>query len=258
MGESTTPGCLLASSGALTDSATGCGAGALGTYGAGAAAATVPRATRTRWPSCSISISVSPVSSRSLVSSRIKAWSTSGVFGDFAIEDSGLVLFFDADQSGQSCDRQRVAVDPEAADHRFGGLRHIGIMPETFTRVNVGDVDFDRRHLCLYRQQRIENGDRRRGIAGGIEHDAGRLFGMRFLDPVDQLAFLVRLPEYHLEAEALGGGAAQLFNVGERGAAVFFRLARAEHVQIGSVEDVDGFSHSGAAGDGVREVLTAL
>ena len=62
---------------------------------------------------------------------------------------------------------------------------------------------------------------------------------MRLLDPVDQFAFDVRLAEDDIDAEALGGVAAKLLDVGERGAAVFLRLARAEQVQIGSVEDVD-------------------
>src|ERR1019366_5536340 len=149
MGESTTPGCLAGSSGAAIDSATGCGAGAVVARGAGAAAATLPRATRTRWPFCSISISVRPVSSSSLVSSWISAWSTSGVVGDvlddFAIEltltfhlahdlirkpvptfrDHALAFVFGADQSGEPGDRQRIAADAEAADHRSGRLRHI-------------------------------------------------------------------------------------------------------------------------------------
>ncbi len=66
---------------------------------------------------------------------------------------------------------------------------------------------------------------------------------LRFLDPVDQFAFDVRLAEHDVEAEALGGRAAKLLDVGERGAAVFLRLARAEQVQIGAVEDVDGLGH---------------
>ncbi len=50
-----------------------------------------------------------------------------------------------------------------------------------------------------------------------------------------------------VEAEALGGRAAQLLHVGERGVAVFLRLARAEQVQIGAVEDVDGLWHGPAS-----------
>ena len=51
------------------------------------------RATRTRWPSCSISISLRPVSLSSAVSSRIKSRSTIGDFGDFAIELYRLYFF---------------------------------------------------------------------------------------------------------------------------------------------------------------------
>jgi hypothetical protein len=51
---------------------------------AGAAVTAAARATRTRFPSCSISISFNPVSSRSWVSSWINSRSMI-VFGDFAI-----------------------------------------------------------------------------------------------------------------------------------------------------------------------------
>ena len=37
------------------------------------------------------------------------------------------------------------AVDAEAANHSLGHLGHIGIVPESFTRMNVGDVNFDHR-----------------------------------------------------------------------------------------------------------------
>src|SRR5450830_991017 len=204
MGESTTPGCLAGSSGAATDSTTGCGAGALTARGAaGAAAATVPRATRTRWPSCSISISVKPASSRSLVSSRIKSRSTIGAFGDFAIELSASLFCFCADHAGQSGDGQRIAVDAETADHCLGRLGDVGILPEFFARVDIGDVDFYDRHF--QRQQRVENGDRGGGVAGRIDHQAGGFFGLRFLDPVYQFALHIRLPEHDVEAETLAG-----------------------------------------------------
>src|SRR5450755_3378988 len=109
MGEITTPGCFDGSSGA----AIGCGAGAAAARGAVKAGAEALRATRTRWPSCSISISVKPVSSRSLVNSRIKSRSTIGAFGAFAIERFRSLLRFGADHAGQPGDRQRVAVGAE-------------------------------------------------------------------------------------------------------------------------------------------------
>ena len=62
---------------------------------------------------------------------------------------------------------------------------------------------------------------------------------LRLLDPVDQFAFVIGLPEHDLEAEALGGRAAKLLDVGQRGAAVFFRLAGAEQIEVRAVEDVE-------------------
>src|SRR6185437_7512578 len=110
----------------------------------------------------------------------------------------------------------------EAADHRLGRLGDVGVLPEFFARVDIGDVDLDDRNF--QRQQRVKNGDRGGGVARRIEQQAGCLLGARFLDPVDQFAFHIRLPEYHVEAETLGGRAAKFLDIGEGGAAVFFRL----------------------------------
>ena len=68
-----------------------------------------------------------------------------------------------------------------------------------------------------------------------------RFLGLRFLDPVDQFAFAVRLAEDNIETEALGGLAAKLFHVGKRRAPVFLRLARAEQVHVRPVENVEWF-----------------
>src|SRR5664280_2793976 len=120
MGEITTPGCFDGSSGA----ATGCGAGAAAARGGAGAGAAALRATRTRWPSCSISISVRPVSSNSLVSSRMSSRLTTDVFGDFAIKlFFRLFDFFGADHTGQPGDRQRIAVGAESGHHGFRRLR---------------------------------------------------------------------------------------------------------------------------------------
>src|SRR6476646_6790711 len=141
MGESTTPGCLAGSSGAGLDSAIACtiGGALRATTGAGAGAAL--RATRTRMPSCSISISVRPVSSRSLVSSWISSRSTI-VFGDFAIAGHSTFLL-GVEQTGKAGNCQRVAVNAEPGDHRLCRFRYVRILPEALARVDIGDVHLD-------------------------------------------------------------------------------------------------------------------
>ena len=61
-----------------------------------------------------------------------------------------------------------------------------------------------------------------------------------------------------VEAEALGGRAAKFLDVGERRAAVFLRLARAEQIEIGSVEDVDGFRPWARSGRSVKSKRVKL
>jgi hypothetical protein len=126
-----------------------------------------------------------------------------------------------------------IAAGAEACDHGFSGFRHIGILPKAFTRVNIRDVHFD--HRNLQHQQRVEDGDRGRGVAGRIDGKPGRFTCQRFLNPVDQFAFDIGLAEHHVDSEALGGLVAKLLDVGQRRGAVFLRLARSEQVQIGSV-----------------------
>src|SRR6476660_9515708 len=237
IGEITTPGCFEGSIGLMAASAPACGATSTRTLAGGPAAAAAARATRTRLPSCSISISFNPVSSRSWVSSWISSRSTI-VFGDFAIAWRS-VLLPGAQQTGKAGDCKGVPVDTEAGDHRFCRFRNVGILPEAFARMNIGDVDLDHRQFHIHGEQGVHYGDRCGGVAGRIDNNGARLLGVRFLNPVDQFALLVRLPEDDVQAEPLGGVSAKLFHVGKRRAPVFFRLARAEQVHIGSVEDVN-------------------
>src|SRR4029450_3037255 len=131
IGEITTPGCFEGSIGLTAASVPGCGATSTRTAVEGGAAKVAARATRTRLPSCSISISVRPVSSSSLVSSWINSRSTMLVFGDFPIAcPSGAdhcvnvrhhfrrsTFLLGAEQAGETGDCQCIAVDAEAGDH---------------------------------------------------------------------------------------------------------------------------------------------
>src|SRR5262249_54606034 len=156
------------------------------------------RATRSRCPFCSISISVSPNSSSSEVNSRI-ALSSIAIprpdacccLGPSAATASALFLRR-ADHGGEPADRERIAGDAEAADHGAGHLRDVRVVTEGFARVNIGDVDLD--HWYADRDDRIEDRNRGGGVARRVEHDTDRLLA-RLLDPIDQDAFVVRLAE---------------------------------------------------------------
>src|SRR6185437_3863590 len=196
--------------------------------------------------------------------SRPEAWTVPGSVRDRRGSSASLpfrvrsVLLFGADHAGQSDDRQRVAVDAEAGEHGLGRLRHIGVVPEGFALVNVGDVAFD--HRDADGEDGVHDGDRGGGVAGRVDDDAGGALRAGLLDVGDHFAFAVGLAEDDVDAEAPGGGAAERLDVGERRRAVFLRLARAEQVHVRPVEDVDGRGHgvTGGAPDGARRMKTLV
>src|SRR6266480_2565085 len=114
------------------------------------------RATRTRRPARSISISVRLVSSNSSASSRMSAlssvledlsagWRAMVLIRNFLSRDGGvrqsLVLGLGADFGGQTRNREPVAFDAEAGQTGKGGHGGEGMVPETLAGVNVGDVN---------------------------------------------------------------------------------------------------------------------
>jgi hypothetical protein len=54
---------------------------------------------------------------------------------------------------------------------------------------------------------------------------------------------MIGLAKHYREPMSLRRGAAELLDFAERGAAVKLRLARAEQVEVRSIEDVNGFRH---------------
>src|SRR6266545_2981537 len=142
MGERTTPGCLERSSVAGAAGPAG-GAAAAGVVAGAATCATVVwRATRTRSPFCSTSISLSPVSSSNAASSWISSRSTetlllcTGLFGSCM---AASALDRRADHRGKPDDRQPITLDAEPADDGSGAARHIGMMAEALPRVNIAE-----------------------------------------------------------------------------------------------------------------------
>ena len=78
------------------------------------------------------------------------------------------------------------------------------------------------------------------GQRTGIDNDAvGRL--ARLLDPIDQLAFMVGLAELDRQVESLAPREAALFEIGQRIITISRRLAHAEQIEIGAVQDKDGW-----------------
>src|SRR5262249_50286168 len=63
-------------------------------------------------------------------------------------------------------------------------------------------------------------------------------------------ALVVGLPEVELKLVAAGGVTGEPLHVLERRPAVGLRLARAEQIEVGPVENVDGLRHGGAPESG--------
>src|SRR5260370_5475468 len=264
MGEGTTPGCFARSAAAAgaADAAEAADAETPGWKLAGIEAAIeMLRATRTRRPARSISISVRLVSSSSKASSRMSALSSrlkfaadlvSGLLAMLLIRNSWVVtadasgfdvrflmsgFCFGANFGGKAVDREPVAVDAEAAKRSEGGFGGEGMMPETLASVNVADVHFD--GWNFHRDQRVVQRDRGVGIAAGIDDDAHSLAGMRLVDEIDQLALAIGLPAIGLEAELRRGLRAQFLDIGELCMAVGLGFASPQHVEVRTVEHIN-------------------
>ena len=80
------------------------------------------------------------------------------------------------------------------------------------------------------------------GISARIDHDSAGVFA-RLLDLIDDLALVVRLGEDNVEVMARGLSGAERFDIFERVGAVNLRLAFAQKVQVGTVQDVDCLAH---------------
>ena len=99
-------------------------------------------------------------------------------------------------------------------------------------------MNLDHRHLD--RLDRVVDCDRGVGIAARVEQHCLGARDIGLMQPVDQRALVVRLPAFEAEAEAVGLRLQPRMDVVQRIMAIDFRLARAEQVEIGAAEDIDG------------------
>src|SRR5277367_2056664 len=114
------------------------------------------------------------------------------------------------------------------------------MMPESLALVHIGDMHLDDRPR--ERVKRVEDGDRGVGEGGGIDDDAGGALAGG-VNEVDDLVFAIALMELDLKPELLADAAAVRLDVGQRLAAVDLRLALAEQIEIGSVQDNNDRAH---------------
>ena len=140
----------------------------------------------------------------------------------------------------QSFDGQRIAGDAETDDDAGTRWREIRVLADRLACVHVRDVHFDDRNRD--RLDLAVQGDRRVRVGAGVEDDPCRLRAgaAGLVQPVDENAFVIALPEVERQAVRRRDFAADRLDIGERARAVDARLTRAEQIQIRAVEDVDG------------------
>src|SRR5580700_6076797 len=139
-------------------------------------------------------------------------------------------------------DGQDVAVDAEADDDARGDRGDEGVMTELLALVHVGDVTLNQRQAGTL--DGVVQSHRRMRERPGIEHRADRLPGFdrrsRFLDPVDQLALVIRLLEVDVKAQRGRRVGAQLLDISQRSRPVHLRLPGAQKIQIRPIQNEYG------------------
>lgn len=94
-----------------------------------------------------------------------------------------------------------------------------------------------RRGDCL---DRVEQGERCVGQGAGVENDGMGFLRRRFVQPVDQMAFMIALADVDIETQRLRMVFRLSGNFVERFRSVDFGFAHAQQVEIGSVQYIDG------------------
>ncbi len=97
-------------------------------------------------------------------------------------------------------------------------------------------------HRPLEGVEGVQNGDGSVGEAPRIDDDSIRRF-TRLLNPVNDPAFVIRLEKAAFKAKLARQPCAILLNVRQRLAAIDFRLAQAQQVEVRAVDDLDASGH---------------
>ena len=121
------------------------------------------------------------------------------------------------------------------------------MMAKGFARMDVTDVHLNQCDASTF--DGIGQGDAGMGVSTGIEDDARELLlGMQtpgLVYPVDEHTFVVALAEICRKAIGKAGAFAQVLYIGQCLRPVYLGLARAQQIEIGAIEDHDGFHCGG-------------
>ena len=123
----------------------------------------------------------------------------------------------------------------ETADHAFRRFADEGVPPIRLAGERVGEMYFDERDGegagCI---EECYGGV---AVAAGVE-DHRRCGGARLVNPVDEFALAIALPEDYIPASFARSCTHRLFDISERLTAIDFRLPLAQEIEIGAVQHI--------------------
>ncbi len=141
--------------------------------------------------------------------------------------------------------RELITQSTKAANASFCNRCDETLVPIFFSRGGIGEMHFNNRSAD--RLDRIEQAERCMSQCSGVENYRVRIIRSRFVQPVDQMAFMVALANVDVETQRMG----MVFNLSgdlvECRRTVYFRFAHAEQVEIGSVQYKDGLGRQDIA-----------
>lgn len=114
------------------------------------------------------------------------------------------------------------------------------MMPEGFACCSLTQVNFDDGRF--YSANGVMQSDRCMGKCSRVENNCTRI-DVCVMQPVNQLAFMIGLPKDDVEPQVTRMCRASLFNLVQGECAVDFRLARAQKIEVRTIEDVNGSGH---------------
>ena len=134
---------------------------------------------------------------------------------------------------GDKAQRSFIAEGAETGDYAERFVGEIGVVAEVFAGVNIGQMDFDKGQC--HTQKGVADGDAGVGLGAGVDDDV-IVRSACLMDGIDDCTFVVTLEMVKRDAQ-FGGGVLQARNQRIEGvAAVKLRLAQAEQVEIGAVD----------------------
>lgn len=140
-------------------------------------------------------------------------------------------------QAGGRVQRQCIGAGAEAGDGAARDRGNPALVAEGLAGVGVGEMDLDDRDLDAL--DGVVEGNGGVGERAGVEEDGEAAARGGLVQPVDEMAFVVGLAQVYAQAKGQGLVGEGIRDAVEGVMAVDLRLAGAEQVEVGAVQDHD-------------------